>query len=71
MGICVLAVGDNELDNEVTVAKGRTGVGRMGPGNDVVTGLPKGQKSLKFAGYSGHQEHLSKDRLESQYGPVL
>ena len=45
MGICVLAVGDNELNNEVTVAKGRTGVGRMGLGNNMVTRLPKGWKS--------------------------
>ena len=37
----MLAVGDNELDNKVTVAEGRTCVGRMGLERLVVTGLPK------------------------------
>ena len=48
VGICVLAVKDNKLNNEVTVAKGRTGVERMGLGNNVITRLLKGWKSQRI-----------------------
>ena len=45
MGIYVLAVRDNELNNKVTIAKGGTGLERTGLRNDVVTELLKGRKS--------------------------
>ena len=61
----MLTVGDNELDNEVTVAEGGTCVGRTGPERLVVTGLPKSWEFREFAGYSEIQEHLSRDRHES------
>ena len=61
----MLAVRDNELDNEVTIAEGGTCVGRAGLERLVVTGLLKSWEFREFAGYSEIQEHLSRDRRES------